>query len=323
MRRFGVLLTALAFVAASLPIHTALADNFPNKPIRLIVPWPAGGSTDVLARIFAEKLTKELGQQVLVDNRSGANGIIGTEAAAKSPPDGYTMLLVSVEHVVNAGIYKSLPFDAIADFVPITDLTTQHFSLVANPSAGNSLSELIANAKAKPGKLTFASWGEGSLGHLAGELFKHRVGIDMLHVPYKGGPPAITDIMGGRVTMMFATFPISLPHIRTGKLKSHGLTASARSPVLPDVPTFAEAGVKGLEIDSWRGLVAPVGTPKSAIDILNAKSRNALGDKELRKKLDDLGFDILGSTPEDFAKRLLSEKDRWVGVVREAGIKPR
>jgi len=312
---FGALL-ALVATAAS-------AQTYPTKPIRLVVPFPPGGATDILARDVAQKLTEAWGQQVIVDNRPGAGGNIGSELVAKSAPDGYTLEMGTVgTHAINASLYAKMPYDHVKDFVPVILVAGVPNVLVVNPAVpANSVAELIAYAKANPGKLNFASSGNGTSIHLSGELFKFMAGVQMTHVPYKGSAPALQDLIGGQVQLMFDNLPPSLPQIKAGKLRALAVTSLARAPALPDVPTMAEAGLPGYEASSWFGVLAPAGTPPAIVTKLNAEIARWLATPEAKEKLSKQGANAAGGTPEDFAKHIAAETAKWAKVVKDSGAK--
>ena len=312
---FGALL-ALVATAAS-------AQTYPTKPIRLVVPFPPGGATDILARDVAQKLTEAWGQQVIVDNRPGAGGNIGSELVAKAAPDGYTLEMGTVgTHAINASLYAKMPYDHVKDFAPVILVAGVPNVLVVNPALpANSVAELIAYAKANPGKLNFASSGNGTSIHLSGELFKFMAGVQMTHVPYKGSAPALQDLIGGQVQLMFDNLPPSLPQIKAGKLRALAVTSLARAPALPDVPTMAEAGLPGYEASSWFGVLAPAGTPPAIVAKLNAEIARWLATPEAKEKLSKQGANAAGGTPEDFAKHIAAETAKWAKVVKDSGAK--
>ncbi len=317
-------LLSLTAAAMSLPLSpSALAQPFPSKPLRIVVPFPAGGTTDVLARAVAQKLTETLGQPVVVDNRPGAGGNIGAELVAKSPPDGYTLLMGTVgTHAINPGLYPKMPYDHVRDFAPVILVAGVPNVLVVNPSLPvNSVQELIVYSKANPGKLNFASSGNGTSIHLSAELFKTMAGVQIMHVPYKGSAPALQDLVGGQVQLMFDNLPSSLALIKGGKLKALAVTSSARAAALPDVPTLAESGLPGFEASSWFGLLAPAGTPQPAIATLNAEVAKWLATPEAREKLLAQGAIAAGGTPEDFTRHIAAETAKWQKVVKESGAK--
>ena len=312
---------ALALALCSCAVAAA-ADTYPAKPIRFVVPSSAGGGSDVLARMFAQKMTENWGQQVVIDNRIGANGIIGTEAAAKAPPDGYTIHLGNISTLaVNPHLYLKLPYDALRDFVPITLAATIPVVLVVHPSLPvKSVKELIALAKARPGQLNYASGGTGSAQHLPMEMLRVESGINIVHVPYKGLGPAFSDVLGGQVPMMFTGVSNVVPHMKTGRLRVLAIGSPKRSLTLPDVPTVAEAGVAGFDFDSWTGYLAPAGTPKEIIVKLHADITRTLGLPEVKDKLTTLGFDLAGGTPDAFATLIKNDIARFGKLIKAAGI---
>ncbi len=300
---------------------TVQAQTYPSKPIRMIVPFPPGGTTDILARAIGAELTKAWGQPVVIENRPGAGGNIGSEAVAKSPGDGYTLLMGTVgTHGINPSLYKKMPYDAVKDFAPVTLVALVPNILVVHPSVpAKSVAELIALAKKQPGKLTYASSGNGTSIHLSGALFESLAGVQMVHVPYKGSAPAVTDLLGGQVNMMFDNMPSALPHVKAGKLRALGVTSAKRSPAVPDVPTIAEAGVKGYEASSWFGVLAPATTPKDIVAKLNAEIAKSLGTPEMKEKLSSQGAEPVGNTPEQFGAFIRAEIDKWAKVVKASG----
>jgi tripartite-type tricarboxylate transporter receptor subunit TctC len=316
---------ALAGIAAIAIAAPAGAQTlaYPTKPVRLVVPFPPGGATDIIARAVAQKLSETWGQSVVVDNRPGAGGNIGTELVAKAAPDGYTLEMGTVgTHAINASLYAKIPFDNVKDFAPIILVAGVPNVLEVTPSLPvNSVQELIAYAKANPGKLNFASSGNGTSIHLSGELFKVMTGVQMTHVPYKGSAPALQDLMGGQVQLMFDNLPPSLPQIKGGKLRALAVTSATRAPALPDVPTVAESGLPGFEASSWFGLVAPAGTPPAIIAKINAEVAAWLASPEGKEKLSSIGANAAGGSPEDFARHINAETAKWAKVVKESGAK--
>ncbi|MGE8375000.1 MAG: Bug family tripartite tricarboxylate transporter substrate binding protein [Diaphorobacter nitroreducens] len=315
------LLASLAVAAAgALPLG-ALAQNFPTKPITMIVPFSAGGTTDILARIVGQGLTTELGQSVVVDNKPGAGGNIGGSLAAKAAADGYTLFMGTVgTHAINQSLYKKMPFDPVKDFAPLSRVATVPNLLVAHPSQPfKTVKELIAYAKANPGKITFGSPGSGASPHVSGELFKSMTGTDLLHIPYKGSAPAMTDLLGGQTSVMFDNMPSAIQHVRSGKLRPIAVTTAKRSPELPDVPTIAEAGVPGYEATSWFGMFAPAGTPKPVLDKLHAALIKVLNQADVKKKIAEQGGDVVAETPAQFAAFIQAESVKWGKVVKESG----
>jgi len=300
--------------------QNSFAQDYPNKPIRLVVPFAAGGAPDVLARLTGAKLADRLGQAVVIENKLGAGGNLAYDMVAHSAPDGYTLLLASTGIATNVSLYKDLPYDAARDFAPITLMASSPHVLVVNPSVkAVSVKELIALAKAKPGQLTFASSGRGTVLHLAGEMFKNMAGVDLVHVPYGGSSQAINDVLGGRVTLMFSDIPTALQQIEAGNVRALGITSAQRSQALPQVPTMAEAGVPGYAIIAWFGLLAPAGTPANIVARLNKEMLVILGDPELKAKMAILGQDLTGNTPEQFSSFIKEEIVRMGTVVKASG----
>ncbi len=318
------ILMVVGFVALTLIGPSAEAQSsYPNRPVRLVVPFPAGGTTDILARAVAQKLSETLGQQVIVDNRPGAGGNIGSELVARSAPDGYTLLMGTVgTHAINVSLYPKLPYDPVKDFTPIVLVAGVPNVLVVNPSLpARSVAELIAYAKANHGKLNFASSGSGTSIHLSGELFKVLTGVQMTHVPYKGSAPALTDLVGGQVQLMFDNLPSSLAFIKAGKLRALAVTSKTRAAALPDVPTMVEAGVPDFEASSWFGILAPAGTPRDIVVRINAEVARWLATPDAREKLAGQGAIAAGGAPEDFARHIASESAKWAKVVKASGAK--
>jgi tripartite-type tricarboxylate transporter receptor subunit TctC len=299
------------------------AQSFPVKPVRVITPFTAGSAIDTLARVVGQKLGDTWGQQVVIDNRIGANGIIGTEAAAKAPADGYTVYLGNISTLaVNPHLYLKLPYDALRDFAPVTLAATIPVVLVVHPSLPvKSVRELIALAKAHPGQLNYASGGTGSAQHLPMEMLRVETGINIVHVPYKGLGPAFSDVLGGQVPMMFTGVSNVVPYMKTGRLRVLAIGSPKRSATLPDVPTVAEAGVPGFDFDSWTGYLVPVGTPRELIVKLHADITRTLAASEVRDKLVTLGFDLVGGTPEAFAALIRNDIARFGKLIKAAGIK--
>lgn len=314
----------LAALCAALPAAQAAQPEaaYPTKPVRLIIPFAPGGGTDLTGRALAQKLTEALGQTFVADNRPGANGTIGVDIAAKAAPDGYTLSMISSSHSVNPSIMKRLPYDLIRDLAPVTQATTQPYALVVHPSvAAKSVKELIALAKAKPGTLNYGSSGTGGLSHLSGALLAHLADIQITHVPYKGGSPAMIDVISGQIQMLFSTILQSHTHIAAGRLRPLGVTTVKRSPALPQIPTLQEAGVKGYEVAGWYGVVAPANTPKAIIARLNREMVRALQSSDMSTKLAADGSEPVGSTPEQFGKHIQSEVAKWRNLVGKAGIR--
>lgn len=315
------LLAAAALAAAAAAPLTATAQAYPAKPITVIVPFAAGGTTDILARVIGQALTKDLGQSVIVDNRAGAGGNIGAQLAAKASADGYTLFMGTVgTHAINQSLYKKMPFDPIKDFAPLTRVAMVPNLLVANPGKPyKNVKELIAYAKANPGKVNFGSSGSGSSIHLSGELFNALAKVDMVHVPYKGSAPAVSDLIGGQIDIMFDNMPSAIQHVRAGKLRPLAVTTARRSPELPDVPTVAEAGVPGYEATSWFGMFAPAGTPAPIVAKLNGALVKVLADPEVKKKLAEQGAEPYSEKPEQFAEFIRKETAKWSKVVKDSG----
>ena len=314
-------LLALAAAAWVAP-WCAQAQAYPEHPIRFVVPYPPGGGTDVIARIVQGKLQTALGQNVVIDNKGGAGGSVGTDVVAKAPADGYTVLFTLNSHTVNPAIYAKLPFDTQKDFEPVGTVASLPQILVANPQfPANNVAELIAMAKAKPGTLAYASVGVGSPGHLAGELFKLRTGTQMTHVPYRGGGPAVTDVMGGQVPLLWVSIPAAAQFVKSGKLKALGVSTLKRSAAFPDVPTLQEAGVPDFEVDSWYAMFVPAKTPKAVIDKLNRALNTTLQDPEIREKLLQQGSEAVGGTPEALGKTVDVELVKWAKLAKDANIK--
>lgn len=318
------MIRALVAVALSCACTFAVhAQAYPNRPIRLIVPFAAGGGTDIIGRIVAQQLTDVLGQQLVVDNRGGAGSVLGTDMAAKAQPDGYTLLLGNISLAFNAALYRKLPYDTLGDLAPVTLVAVQPNILVIHPGlAARTVKDFADLARAQPGKLTFASAGTGSGTHLAMELLKLRLKLDVLHIPYKGTGPALTDVMGGQVSSMLSTFASALPHVKSGRLRALGVTSKTRSNAAPEVPTLIEAGVPDYEYATWYGLLGPRGLPRPIVDRLHQAARQALTTDDAKHKLDGQGVDPLLSTPTEFAAYLKSETEKWTSVVRIAKIPP-
>ena len=310
----------LAALSAACGAH---ADAYPSRPIRFVVAFPPGGGTDIIARSIAQKLSERVSQQVLVDNRPGAGGNIGTEIVAKSAPDGYTMLMGSAGPLaINASLFKTMPFDPQHDLAPVTLAASTPNVLVVHPSLGvTTVKELIALAKNSPGRINFASSGFGTPAQLAGELFNSMAGVKLVHVPYKGAAPALADLLGGQVQLMFSTMPPALPHVKDGKLRALAVTSLKRSPAAPELPTLAEAGLPGFEANTWHGVVLPAGAPAEVIAKLNREIVAILHLPDVVERLSAQGAEPVGSTPEEFAAYIRSETAKWAKVVRESGAK--
>ena len=315
-------ITSALIALAALP-NIAAAQAFPNKQIRIVVPFPPGGATDILARAVAQDLQKGFGQSALVENRPGAGGNLGADLVAKSPGDGYTLLMGTVgTHGINVALYSKMPYDAVKDFAPITLVARVPNVLVVHPSLPvKSVRDLIDLAKREPGKLNYASSGNGTSIHLSAELFKSMAGVSMLHIPYKGSSPALADLVGGQVGLMFDNLPSALPFIRAGKLRAVAVTSSKRAPVLPELPTIAEAGLPGYEASSWFGILAPASTPRDVVGKLHDAIVKGLATPETSERLASQGAEQVGNTPEQFAVFIREEIDKWGKVVKAAGAK--
>ncbi len=322
VRHRGQQCAALLFSLGAAAAVTAIAADYPTKPIRLIVPFAAGGGNDAVARTIAQRLSEELGQQVVVDNRAGAGGIVGAEAAAKSAPDGYTLFLGGVgSHAINPSVHRDLPYDPVKDFAPISLIASAPLILVVHPSvAASSVEELIGLAKAKPNTINYASNGNGSSSHLAAVMFESMTAIRMTHVPYKGLSPALVDLLAGRVQAMFSSVVAILPQVTAGKLRALAVTGERRLALLSDVPTVAEAGVIGYQAGSWYGILAPAGTPPEIIRKLNGEIVKAIRRPEMQRSFALEGAEPIGSSPQEFAAHIRAELDRIGKVAREARI---
>ena len=315
--RLAAIVAALSLLAAA----PALALDYPVKPVRFVVPYPPGGTTDVLARIIAQWLSERMGQQFIVENKPGGGNNIGTDQVVKAPPDGYTMLLVNPANGINATLYKNLSFNFVRDIAPVAGLVRTPNVMEVTPSIpAKTVAEFIAYCKANPGKINMASSGSGTSVHLSGELFKSMTGCEMLHVPYKGAGPALTDLVAGQVHVMFDNLPSSSPFIKAGRLRALGVTSAKREPSLPDVPTVGET-VPGYEATAWFGIGMPKGTPREAIEKLNAEVNRALADPKMRERLAELGGTPIAGTPEDFGNVIKSETEKWAKVVNASGAK--
>lgn len=316
----GALLLLLAS-AATAPANAA--ESYPTRPVRFIVPWSAGGGTDIFARIIADKLQQSLGQPFPVENRPGAAGNIGAAYVAKAAPDGYTIMLATITLATSPALYRHLDFDPTKDFAPITLVAGVPHLLVVNPSLPvANVKELIELAKKKPGKLNYASAGIGSPFHIAAELFKEMAGVNIVHIPYKGGAPAVTDVVEGQVDMAFANLVAVLPLAKSGRLRALAISSAKRSSAAPDIPTMAEAGLPGYDFSSWFGIFAPAGTPADIVTKLNHEIVKALKSPEIDKQLTEQGADLVASTPEEFGTYLNAETAKWTKVIRAAGIQP-
>jgi tripartite-type tricarboxylate transporter receptor subunit TctC len=323
----SLIATAASLVAACLiaisPLPATAQESYPDKVITMVVPFPAGGTTDILARVVGQYLSDEFGQQVIIENRGGAGGNIGSQAVAQAEPDGYTLLMGTVgTHAINASLYASMPFDPVKDFQPLSRVAMVPNLLVANPQQPfKTVQELIDYAKANPGTITYASSGNGTSIHLSAELFKTMAGVDMLHVPYKGSALALTDLLGNQVAIMFDNLPSAIQHVRAGKLRAIAVTSAKRSPQLPNTPTIAEAGLPGYEATSWFGLFAPAGTPQPVVDKLNAAIVKAIADPKVSEQFEHQGAEPYPETPAEFAAFIEAELVKWGKVVKDSGAR--
>jgi tripartite-type tricarboxylate transporter receptor subunit TctC len=307
---------------AALWCIAAVAQSYPSRAMRVIVPFAPGGGTDILVRTIAPRLSEALGQQLVIDNRAGGGSTIGSELAAKSPPDGYTLLAVDTSFTTNPSLYSKLPYDSARDFAPVSLLAAAPVILIVHPSVPvKTVKEFVALAKAKPGELNFASGGPGSSTHLGGELLKLVANIDLVHIPYKGTGPAVADVLGGQVVMMFAGISSVKQHVAVGRLRAIAVTGDKRSPAMPEVPTFIESGLKGVDSGTYWGLLAPAATPKDIINKLSSTITGVLKLPDIQQRLIDLGFDPIGGTPAQFAANIKSETDKWARVIKTALVK--
>ena len=315
---------ALSYSAPLSAQTTPAAATYPAKQIRIIVPFPPGGIADTFGRVIAQKLSESWAQPVVIENRAGAGGNIGADAVAKSPADGYTLVMGSIgTHAVNPALFANMPYDPIKDFSPIALVMEAEGLLVVNPASDiKTVGELIERARAEPGVLTYASGGRGTTGHLAGELFNASAKVRVVHVPYKGNVPAITDLLGGQTVLSFATMPTALPYVRNGRLKALAVIGGNRSPALPDVPTLAESGLPGFEVNNWIGLFAPVGTPPDIVAKLNIAVMAIIRTPEIEKRIESEGARVTPNTPAQFAVFVQYETVKWARVLRDAGTKP-
>jgi len=313
---------AIALAALSTAAFSQDAAKYPSRPIRVIVPFAPGGGLDITTRLIGQKLTEKWGQNIVVDTRPGAATIVGTEIASKAAPDGYTLLMITTTFAINPGLRSKLPYDPFKDFTPITQLNSQPNVIVVAPSfAGKSVKDLIALAKSKPGEMTFASPGAGSAPHLAAEMLQRQAGVNMIHVPYKGIPPAVTDVLGGRVAMLFTTTISAAPHIKAGKLRAVAITSAKRQPSMPDVPTVGET-LPGYRAEAFQGMVAPAGVPQAIVNKLAAEVVRIVRLPDVAERFQLDGAEAVGSTPKEFAAFLKAEMQKWSKVIRDAGIKP-
>jgi tripartite-type tricarboxylate transporter receptor subunit TctC len=312
-----------AALAAAIAASAAPAQGYPERPIRLIVSYPPGGGTDVTARAITPKLAEGLGRQIVIDNRPGAGSAIGTDLVAKASPDGYTLLMADTTFGIIPGLYPKLPFDALRDFLPVTQVSGVPIGLVVHPGVGaGSVKELVALARAKPGALNFGSGGIGTPVHMAGELLKMAAKIEIVHIPYKGAGPAFSDLLGGHFQLMFPTLQSAVPHIKSGRLRLLALTTEKRSSAFPDAPTMAEAGFPGVVATAWFGISAPKGTPKPIVTRLHTETVKAMQDPAIKQRFAAEGADIVASSPGEFGQFIANEIGKWTKVVKDAGIKP-
>lgn len=317
--RLSVLMILVVYVP---PLQYAFAQSYPSKPIRLIVPLAPGGGADIMARAVGQKLAANMGVPVVVDNRPGGATMIGTEIVARAPADGYTLVMATSSHAINPSLYLKIPFDPIKDFVAATLIATSPLVLAVHPSVpAKSVKELVALAKARPGKLNFASGGPAGIPHLAAELFKLMARIDLVHIPYKGMGPALIDLLGGQVDLLFSTPVASLPYVKSGKLRALAMTGTSRSPAFPDVPTVAETGYAGYEAGTWYALLAPAATPRDPINRLNSEVLKIIQAPEFRERLVSLGIEFVGSTPDAAIAYIKSEMAKWAKVIKQGNIR--
>src|SRR5882757_11415287 len=318
MKNLGALAAALSLLL--MPVSVA-AQDFPTKPIKMIVPFPPGGPNDIIARVVGQRMSELTRQPIIIENRSGQAGVLGTDAVAKAAPDGYTIGITSASSLVINPSLEKMPYDVRKDLAPVTlNVTVPEMLVVASNVPASNMAELIALARAQPGKLNFASAGVGGLPHLAGELFKLTAKIDIVHVPYRGAAPAINDLLGQQVQMTFLDLPVILPHIKAGSLRPIALGAPERAPTAPDVPTTAEVGMPDLLIENWYGMIAPGGTPENIINILNAVTNQAMDDPQVKQKLADQGLTVAGDRPKHFRDYITAETQKWARVIKAAHL---
>jgi tripartite-type tricarboxylate transporter receptor subunit TctC len=323
-RLSGLTLPFFMALAVALGCAGAAAQSYPSKPIRLVVPYPPGGPLDIMARAIGQKLTEAWRQPVVVDNRAGAGGNIGADLVAKGPADGYTLLMGAVAtHAINSTLYGNVPYDPVKDFAPVAMVAQVPNILVVNPSVpARSVRELIELARARPGYLKFGSGSTGSIGHLAGELFNTMAGVKMVHIPYKGGAPAMADLLAGQVQLMFDNLANALPNVKAGRLRALAVTTLARSPAMPELPTIAESGLPGFDLSTWFGVMAPAGTPPEIVSKLNAEIARALSAKDMRERLEKMGAEPpINNTPEHFAAFIRTEAAKYAKVVKDSGAR--
>ena len=316
-------LSATAFMSAAHAAAPRDAAGYPDRPIRLLVPYPPGGGVDSVGRVLAQAVATRLGQQIVIDNRGGAGGIVGIDIAARSLPDGYTLLMGSVGLTSMPGLYKKLPFDPVRDFAPITIAVSGTYVLAVNTSVPvTNVKELIALAKKSPGRLNWGSAGAGSTIHLAGEMLRSMAQIDITHIPYKGAASALTDLIGGQIQILFAPVLAMMPMVKAGKVRAIGATSPQRSEIAPDIPTIAESGIPGFEVSGWYGFLAPRAVPRNVVTKLYAETKNSLDSETLKERLRGMGLDIIAANPESSAKFVQDDIARWSKVIRDAGIQP-
>ncbi len=317
MKRLLIIIAGILLCAGR-----TMAQDYPAKPIRFIIPLAPGGGGDILARSIAQKLNEKWGQPVIVDNRPGGGGVIGTEVVAKAPADGYTILMIATNHTVNPSLIPKLPYDAIADFAPVTQLTASPNILVLHPSLpATSLKELIALARQRPGQLNYSSAGNGTAGHLAAELMKMMAKIDVVHVPYKAAPQALSDLVSGQIQLQFSNLMTALPHVKNGRLRGIAVTTIQRSPAIPELPTMDQAGLRGYRVDQTYGVVAPGRTPAPIIARLNGEIVNILKSPDIGQRMSAEGAMLVGNTPQEYLEYLKAELQKWTRVVKEVGIR--
>ena len=315
-------LLALGFACSLATPLAALADSYPERPIKFVVPYPPGGGTDVVARIVQPRLQAVLGQSIVIENKGGAGGSLGTDIVSKAAPDGYTVLFTLSSHTINPAIFPKLPYDTLKDFEPVGTVASLPQLLAANPGVPvRTVADVVAQAKAAPDKISFASVGNGSPGHLAGELMVIRTGAKMVHIPYRGGGPAVTDVIGGQVPLLWVSIPAAAQQVKAGKLRALAVSTLKRSPAFPDVPTMQEAGVADFEVDSWYAMLVPAKTPRAIIDKLNKALNTVLAEPAVRNQLLEQGADAVGGTPEALGKVIAAELPKWAKLAKDANIK--
>lgn len=320
MRTLGSFVVWLALVVMSAAAYSQ--QSYPSRPIRLLIPYAPGGPTDIQGRVIGQKMTESWGQQVVVENRTGASGAVAAEAAARAKPDGYTLILITSAHVTLPSLMTKLSYNAVDDFAPVTLVSSTPYVFVAHPSLNvKTVKEVIALLKSRPGQLTFASTSSGGGSHIAGELFKLQAGVDMIHVPYKGSGAAIPDVIGGQVPLMFENIVSVMPYVKAGRLHALAISSSKRSPVMPDLPTVAESGLPGFDVSNWFAVLAPAGTPPAIVAQLNKEITRILETPDMRARLASQGADPIGSTSDECGKYMRAELAKWAKVIKEAGIK--